>query len=223
MTALSRRFVLAGSALAAAASVVAVVPRAIARTGTVALDFKLHAWFFSREAHQSLPVDPHAFVVDPKAAAAIGPQGIHHVAGFRPALMFGPHDIGVYNALGKPLGFTLAEWFAAHGTVRITTAGAGAQVACRFHRLRPNGVYSLFENHFDQKPIGFTPLDGAGTRNSFVADANGDASIVVRTPAPLTHANAVLLVYHSDNKTHGISRGAIGVTAHHQLIARLPA
>lgn len=222
MTSLSRRSVLAGSALAAAAAAVAAIPRASARTGTVALDFKLHAWFFSREAHQVPPVDPHVFVVDPAAAAGVGPQGIRHVAGFRPALMFGPHDIGVYSALGRPLGFTLAEWFAAHGAVRITVAGAGARVACQFHRLRPNGVYSLFENHFDQKPVGFTPLDGAGTHNNFVADANGDASIVVRTPAPLTHANAVLLVYHSDNKSHGMSRGEIGVTAHHQLIARLP-
>ncbi|MGC8478239.1 MAG: hypothetical protein ACP5NP_17955, partial [Acetobacteraceae bacterium] len=157
------------------------------------------------------------------AAAGVGPQGIRHVGGFRPALLFGPHDIGVYNALGRPLGFTLAAWFAAHGAVRISAAGAGARVACRFHRLRPNGVYSLFENHFDQKPVGFTALDGAGTRNNFIADANGDASIVVRTSAPLTHANAVLLVYHSDNKTHGRLRGKLGVTAHHQLIARPPA
>ena len=35
-------------------------------------------------------------------------------------------------------------------------------------------------------------------------------------------ANAVLLVYHSDRKTHGPSRGRIGINAHHQLIARLP-
>jgi hypothetical protein len=33
----------------------------------------------------------------------------------------------------------------------------------------------------------------------------------------------VLVVYHSDGKTHGDSRGEIGVGAQHQLIARLPA
>jgi len=223
MTIVTRRFVLCGSALASAAVAVATVPWANAGTDADALYFKLHAWFFSHEMHLAQPIDPQVFVADPKVAAGIGPQGIRHVAGFRPALMFGPHDVSLYNALGEPLGFTLAEWFAAHGTVQITTAGTGTRVACRFHRLRPNGVYGLFENHFDQKPVGFTPLDGAGTNNSFVADANGDASIVVETPAPLTHANAVLLVYHSDNKTHGVSRGDIGVTAHHQLIARLPA
>jgi hypothetical protein len=35
-----------------------------------------------------------------------------------------------------------------------------------------------------------------------------------------THANAVLLVYHSDGQTHGLERGRIGIDAHHQLIAR---
>lgn len=223
MTIVTRRFVLFGSALASAAVAVATVPRANAGTGAEALYFKLHAWFFSHEMHLAQPIDPQVFVADPNVVAGIGPQGIRHVAGFRPALMFGPHDVSLYNALGKPLGFTLAEWFAGHGMVRITAAGPGARVACRFQQLRPSGVYSLFENHFDQKPVRFTPLDGTGTRNSFVADANGDASVVVETPTPLTHANAVLLVYHSDNKTHGASRGEIGVTAHHQLIARLPA
>ena len=221
MTDISRRKVLAGATSASVAVALAAAPPATA--GVVSLHFKLHAWFFSHEAHVVPPVDPHAFVADPAAAGGVGPQGIRHAAGFRPAPMFGPHDIGVYNALGKPLGFTLAAWFAGFGLVRITPAGAGALVACRFTHLRPNGVYSLFENHFDQKPVGFTPLDGAGRANNFVADANGSATIVVRTPAPLTHANAVLLVYHSDNKSHGISRGEIGVTAHHQLIARLPA
>jgi hypothetical protein len=38
----------------------------------------------------------------------------------------------------------------------------------------------------------------------------------------LTGANAVLLVYHSDGRTHGTSRGQLGVTAHHQLIAKVP-
>ena len=219
MPLISRRAVLGAGALGAGA---AMLPKAHA-AAPLRLHFKLHAWFFSKEAHVSPPVDPHVFVVDPRAPAAVGPQGIHHVAGFRPALYFGPHDIGAYNALGKPLGFTVAEWFAAFGVVSIVRAGAGSRVACRFLHLRPNGVYSLFENHFDLKPVGFTPLDGAGTRNNFIADANGQAAIVVETPAPMTHENAVLLVYHSDNRSHGMERGELGVTAHHQLIARLPA
>ena len=223
MTDISRRRLLGGATLASAAAAFAALGPAEASAGAVRLHFKLHAWFFSNETHQVPPIDPQVFVVDPAAAAGVGPQGIRHVGGFRPAPMFGPHDIGVYNALGKPLGFTLAAWFAGFGLVRVTPAGPGSLVACRFRHLRANGVYSLFENHFDQRPVGFTPLDGAGRANNFVADANGSARVVVHTPAPLTYANAVLLVYHSDSKTHGMSRGEIGVTAHHQLIARLPA
>jgi hypothetical protein len=81
-------------------------------------------------------------------------------------------------------------------------------------------IYSLFENHFDQKPVGFTPLDGAGTDNDFVAGPDGRAVKTLTAPAPLTHDNAVLVVYHSDGKSHGTTRGMIGVDAHHQPIAR---
>jgi hypothetical protein len=107
--------------------------------------------------------------------------------------------------------------------VHITPSGNGNRLDCQFTQLRPNGVYSLFENHFDQKPIGFTPSDGTGNSNSFTADASGGGAISLLSPRPLTHDNAVLLVYHSDNKSHGEERGEIGVTAHHQIIVRIPA
>ncbi|MDE2198103.1 MAG: hypothetical protein KGJ41_03690 [Rhodospirillales bacterium] len=194
-----------------------------AATGSMELSFILHASFFSTEAHMPRPLDPHVFVKDAAAKAGIGPQNIRHVAGFRPAWVAGPFDAELFNAQGKGLGFSLADWFAAKGSVRITPSGNDARLDCRFTRLRPNGVYSLFENHFDQKPIGFTPLDGAARHNSFTADANGSAAISLLSPQRLTHANAVLLVYHSDNRNHGQQRGEIGVTAHHQIIARIPA
>lgn len=187
------------------------------------LQFALHAVFFSEETHQSRPIDPHVFVEDASATAAIGPQNIHHIAGFRPAWVAGPADVGVFNAEGKSLGFSLADWFAAKGTGRITANGSGARLDCRFAELRPNGVYSLFENHFDEKPVGFTPSDDTGQTNSFTADVSGHASISLLSPRALTHDNAILLVYHSDNEPHGRQRGEIGVTAHHQLIARIPA
>jgi len=46
------------------------------------------------------------------------------------------------------------------------------------------------------------------------------AWVTLTAPQMLTHANAVLLVYHSDKTFHGDQRGEIGVTAHHQLFAR---
>lgn len=211
-----------------AASMVGLVPLAMSRGAAAAqtgldLRFILHAVFFSDETHQAKPLDPHAFVKDAAAPAAVGPQNIPHAAGFRPALVAGPLDVEAFNAQGKSLGFTLADWFAAKGSVKITPTGTGAKIDCQFTQLRPNGIYSLFENHFDQKPIGFTPSDGTGQSNSFTADANGSAAISLVSPRPLTHDNAVLLVYHSDNQTHGEQRGEIGVAAHHQIIVRIPA
>src|SRR6266851_1032720 len=85
---------------------------------------------------------------------------------------------------------------------------------------KPNAHYSLFENHFDQTPVSFTPMDGVGKTNSFVAQPDGRAKVSMTLPDFPTHANAVLLVYDSDGQTHGLERGRIGIDAHHQLIAR---
>ncbi len=207
---------------------VGIAPLAMTRLAVAAqtepdLQFILHAVFFSKESHKDMPLDPHAFVKDASAPAAVGPQNIPHAAGFRPALVAGSLEVEAFNAQGKSLGFTIADWFAAKGSVSLTPSGDGAKIDCRFTQLRPNGVYSLFENRFDQKPIGFTPSDGTGKGNSFAAGANGSATISLLSPRPLTHDNAVLLVYHSDNTAHGAERGEIGVTAHHQIIVRIPA
>ena len=59
-----------------------------------------------------------------------------------------------------------------------------------------------------------------GIANSFETDAKGNAHVTVTASEPLTHANAVLVIYNRDGMTHGTSRGEIGVNAEHQLIAR---
>jgi hypothetical protein len=188
------------------------------------LSFTTHAAFFSSETKQPKALDPQAFVQDAAAPAATGPQNIQHAAGFRPALIEqDAKTTPLYNAKGEALGFDLGDWLDAKGVVTITPAAHGtARISARFTGLRPGGSYSLFENHFDQQPVGFTPLDGAGKANNFIAGKNGAARISLVTPQMPTHANAVLLVYHSDKTFHGDQRGEIGVTAHHQLIARLP-
>jgi hypothetical protein len=210
--------------LAAAGLIVATTGVAWA-SAPAPMPFQTHAAFFSTEMKLAAPIDPQVFVADQAAQAATGPQGIKHAAGFRPAMIQSDAaSTKVNNADGKPLGFTLGAWLGATGQVTITPRKAGGEtVTARFHGLRPHARYSLFENHFDQKPIGFTPLDGKGTANSFRTDAKGNARITVTTPDMLTHANAVLVVYHSDGKAHGDSRGEVGVNAQHQLIARLPA
>ena len=188
------------------------------------LTFVTHAAFFSAETKQPKPLDPHAFVADAAAPAAVGPQNISHVAAFRPAFIAqDPKATAVSNAKGEPIGFSLGDWLAASGSVTLTpSAGGKVEIGMSFDHLKPGGHYSLFENHFDQKPVGFTPLDGTATTNDFVAGADGTAKLTITAPQPLTHDNAVLLVYHSDGMAHGAQRGDIGINAHHQLIARIP-
>ena len=213
---------LAGQSIGLAVALTLVGTAATEAADSQRLTFTIHATFFSSETKQPKPVDPHVFVQDPASPGATGPQNIQHIAGFRPALIEqDAKTTPIFNAKGESLGFDLGQWLGATGRVTITPSANGrATISARFSKLRPGSSYSLFENHFDQQPVGFTPLDGAGKANNFVADKKGAAQVAVTTPQMLTHANAVLLVYHSDKTFHGDQRGEIGVTAHHQLIAR---
>ncbi|HEV8340594.1 MAG TPA: hypothetical protein VGR25_13215 [bacterium] len=191
-------------------------------TGPVTLTLEGHGVFFSREANQAVAIDPQVFVQAGGASAGVGPQNITHAAGFVPARLADPPNTPLYNADGKPLSFTLGQWLGARGTVSIELRGQETQVRVSLSGLVPNGVYSLFRVTFQPTGNTFAPLDGAGTANNFMAAADGTASVTVSTPTPQTHANGVVLVYHSDGQAHGIERGTPGITAHHQLIARVP-
>jgi len=185
------------------------------------LDFVAHAAFFSAETKQPKALDPQVFIRDTAAQAATGPQGIKHVDGLRPPLIDQDAKSSMlYNAEDKPLGFDLQTWLSASGSLTITEQGGKTVLEANFKGLRPNAHYSLFENHFDHTPVSFTPIDGTGNTNSFVAQPDGSAKVSITLPDFPTHANAVLLVYHSDGQTHGLERGRIGIDAHHQLIAR---
>ena len=185
------------------------------------LNFETHAAFFSEETHQNPPLDPQVFISSAGTPVAVGPQGIKRSAGLRNALISDAPTLPILNASGQPLGMSLGTWLGASGQVILTPQSNGQEkVTVILSGLKPHGHYSLFENHFDQKPIGFTPLDGNGTDNNVVANAEGKAVLTTMSPTPITHDNAVLVVYHSDGKSHGKVRGEIGVNAHHQLIAR---
>jgi hypothetical protein len=187
------------------------------------LTFETHAAFFSKETKQPNVIDPQVFVADPLAEAGTGPQNIVHVAKFRPATVASDPATPVYDAKGNPLGFSLGSWLGAKGKASIKPVyGGAAEIIVEFTGLQPRGVYSLFENHFDQNPVGFTPLDGQGSANSFTADAKGSATIRIKAPQVPTNVNAILLVFHSDGQSHGETRGEIGVNAHHQIIAKIP-
>jgi hypothetical protein len=128
----------------------------------------------------------------------------------------------VLNAQGKPLGFTLAQWFGARGRAVLSPLpGGGTMMVYSMTGLVPGGVYSFFENHFSSDGVTFTPLDGSADHNTFTATSSGAANGSISIPAAVTHSEGILLVYHSDAVAHGADRGQIGVNAHHQLIIRL--
>lgn len=187
----------------------------------VTLKFETHATFFSAEMALPHALDPQVFVKDAGVTSAVGPQGIAHAADLRNAWGDDPSTTLIFNAKGHRLPMTLGQWLGARGTVTLTPRDNGSEaILVALSGLHPNGEYSLFENHFDQSPTGFTPLDGSGRTNSFRASEKGHAVVDILSPTTLTHENAILLVFHSDNQVHGERRGTVGVDAHHQLIAR---
>ncbi|MEO6780313.1 MAG: hypothetical protein ABI407_04560 [Bradyrhizobium sp.] len=212
------KLVVQGMALAA---VIAISAGGSFAASPLKMNFITHAAFFSAETKQPRVIDPQVFVHDGAAVEAVGPQGIKHVSGLRPALIEQDAKTSmVYTADDKPLGFSLGTWLGATGSVMISEEGRNPSLVATFAGLKPKGQYSLFENHFDEKPVGFTPMDGTGEANSFAAQSDGTAKVSMTLTHVPTHANAVLLVYHSDDRAHGLDRGHIGVDAHHQLIAR---
>jgi hypothetical protein len=195
----------------------------LAATTAVTLTFVSHAAFFSTRTNEAAALDPQVFVKDAAAPAGLGPQDIQHDVGLRPALISDPPESDLFSAQAAPLGLTLNQWFSAAGTVDIVPLNANAEnVIVHFQGLSPHGVYSLFENRDDQQTTVYTPLDGVGTSNSFVADAGGSGSMTFLVTPPLTRGNAIVLVFHSDGSPHGMSRGGVGLDAHDQLIVRLP-
>ncbi|MFN2461816.1 MAG: hypothetical protein ABR591_14240 [Candidatus Velthaea sp.] len=185
--------------------------------------FLTHAAFFSLESKQANLLDPQVFVTDPSSAAGTGPQGIVHMAGVRPAFAVDDPDVRLVNAQGMPLGFTLGQWLSARGRASISPLADGkTTMAYVLSGLVPGGVYSFFENHFASDGVTFTPLDGSAQHNTFTATALGTASGSVSIPGAVTRSEGILLVYHSDRAAHGMTRGQIGIDAHHQLIIRVP-
>ncbi len=68
----------------------------------------------------------------------------------------------------------------------------------------------------------FTPLDVTGAANSFSADGRGAGALALVTPLQLPPGAQLALVFHSDGVDHRSSLGDPGITAHVQLITRVP-
>ena len=189
--------------------------------GTAA--YQLHMSFFSHESGLKIVIDPQVFVRKAGAARAVGPQMITHAAGLAPAPQDAPASSSLRGATGAALGITLGEWERARGSLRISCASSRSTVDSTLTGLIPHGVYSVFVVHLRiDGPGRFTPLgNAAGTNNNFVASSSGTASSRDTVSGCLTRAEAVVVIWHSDAKTHGKIPGLLGVTWHNSLIAPL--
>lgn len=199
---------------------------AVALLAAVTLDFVSGGSFFSAQTHQGTPVDPLVFIKDSRPVANAKPEAgklnILHEASVGAAVLGSDSATPLYNADGTSLDVSLANWLGAHGVAQVTPAGPNADVvSATFYGLMPDADYSLFQGHTTTNFLDIAPLDGSGSSNSFRSDDDGRGSINVTTARPLGQFDTIVLVYHSDNQTHGSSPGNPGYTAHVQLVARV--
>jgi len=211
-------------ALARTASYAQTIPadRAVPpAAGPTLVSFTPYATFFSRLTRRSRTVDPFVFVRDPTVLAGVGPANVAHPDDVRPARTDDPPNAPLLDAKGVAMHVRLGRWFAGQGYLKHDALAAGDLVSTTFTRLVPGGVYSLFAVEFRAGHAYYSPLDGTGETNSFRADRLGAAAFNVRTVDHLRPRDGVALVYHSDDASHGPTRGTPGLDAHVQLMAIL--
>jgi len=220
---LRRAIVRASAAGALALAICALPPGRAAAQDRVALSFVSGGAFYSQSEKTEHAIDPQIFVYDGLVAVGTGPQRIEHIAGLRNARLDDALASPLYNAEGMALGLTLRKWLAARGVLETQTQANGRiRWIASFKHLVPFGTYSLFaQSAGADAEKTFRPLDADGSASSFEAGADGSAMIVLETSPRVADETAIVLVYHSDGREHGVSRGRLGVTAHEQLAARL--
>lgn len=183
--------------------------------GTIA--FLSHGAAYAQETGAEVSIDPHVFVADPNAPDTMGPEGIHHIAGIRPARIADDPKQPLINAQGDALDLTLQHWLATQGSAH-EIEGSNGDLAVRFTHLIPFGVYSMFLSRSDAGGYAFKPLRTDDGTNSFTASGDGAAKFTLPLDHPVHGSEAILLVYHSDDIDHEDQPGDLGVNAHVQLV-----
>jgi hypothetical protein len=169
----------------------------------------------------------HVFVRDSSAPASTDPNGGGmHDAGIRPPSDNDSPSAQLTNAHGDALKVSIADWRSATGDADfqpLMGGSGGVRVRASFHGLIPMGRYSLFVRQLAGRVgVVLTPVDIVGASNSFLADRDGNGIIAVDSPNPIPSGAQLVLIYHSDGMEHQSSPGSLGVTAHEQLITRVP-
>ncbi|GAC1560969.1 MAG: hypothetical protein NVS2B7_35270 [Herpetosiphon sp.] len=204
-------------------SVVAIGPAWAAAGFT--FTFEPHGAFFSQEMKLPAVIDPQVFVADAAAPAAVGPQKISHVAGFRPARPGLDADTTpVATAEGRALNLTLGAWLGGQGDGTMTCNGATATANFRFTGLIPGGLYQVTRLQFTPQGAKRTPFGQPDGRDStFTAAQDGHATVVAQAPFCPESTEGLVIAYHSDATGHGATMGMLGVNLHNQLATRIAA
>ncbi len=185
----------------------------------------LGALTFQPVTPQNTAASAHVFIRDASAPAQTDPgSGAVHDAGVRPFGENDPPSAQLMNANGVPLKVSLAEWRAATGTAELApTSGGGTRVRAAFRGLIPMGRYSLFIRQLAGRAgVVLTPGDVTGSADTFFADPDGAGRIEIESPNVIPSGAQLVLIFHSDGTDHQSSPGNLGVTAHEQLITRVP-
>jgi len=185
----------------------------------------LAALTFQPVTPETTAAPAHVFVRDSSAPAWNDPaSGTEHDAGVRPFAQNDPPSAQLMNAHGAPLKVSVAEWRSAKGTAELVpTVGGGTQIRAAFRGLVPNGRYSLFVRQLAGRAgVVLTPADLTGTADSFFTDGDGSGRVEIDSPNAIPSGAQLVLIYHSDGTDHQSSPGNLGVTAHEQLITRVP-
>jgi hypothetical protein len=167
----------------------------------------------------------HVFIRDASAAPQLDPAaGPVHDGGIRPFSDNDSPSAQLTNAHGEPLKVSVAEWRAASGSAELAPSpGGGTQVRARFRGLVPMGRYSLFIRQLAGRAgVVLTPVDITGAADTFFTDRDGIGAISIDSPNVIPSGAQLVLIFHSDGTDHQSSPGNLGVTAHEQLITRVP-
>jgi hypothetical protein len=133
--------------------------------------------------------------------------------------LLAPHNVAfIANTTdGVPPGVTHDAWVGGHGTWSSATEDGMLQTHATFTGLVPNGHYSLFTRHTENKTLVIQPIDHSGVTNSFVASAAGAATITVTVSQQAVPGDEIMLIYHTDAADHPKTIGKLGTDAFVQM------
>jgi pimeloyl-ACP methyl ester carboxylesterase len=132
-------------------------------------------------------------VQDIVAPETVGPLGIKHVAGMRPALIErDAKTLPLYTANGKALGMHLGTWLGATLANHDHRCWRRRALRCGFFRVEASGTLQPIRAPF-RPEAGYFHTDGwRGKQQHFVTQADGTAKLSIKLARSLPSTNAIV-------------------------------